>query len=842
MPTWLIWTLGLGVPLAAAAVPIIIHLINLTRFRKVDWAAMEFLLRAYQKTRRKLQMESLIMLLLRIAAVILIAAALFPMACSEIKDYADDKLGLQRANLNTEAPLHLILVLDNSASMGFEQEGQTSFDRAKQYALALVDSLEAGRDRVTLIRISDVYVPPGIGGMVLTDDEAGKSRRRRIGQVTSLNLDAARREISSTVVAAVDTNIVAAFREAARIAEGTPDDDAVGMVVISDYTMAGWGEVRKDAGAYSEFNEAAAALNTRLEKAGTSLTFYDAGFDNTANVAITDIRVGERIIGNGMEASIFVDLTYFASSSKAERRAVRLKYRIDGGTEKSLSASIEMSPGEVRANIPLTLTPRELMLKPDEQKTGASRNIEIFTQEADAMKIDNARNLVIHVVPNIPILVVNGAPHPNPDQDETFYLETALGISSSKIEGESSSEATVRITPNRVITMKADQLSSVDSFLDYRMVVLANVRDIPDGVASKLTDFVDAGFGLMIFDGDQVDYKRYNEALYKGGNRQDEDSKSLREDGHGLLPAKLGRPAGSDDAVTAPNYHLSPGDRDHPVIKLFTDTAENAEIITEPEVIRNWRSVELPKGAEVDPLRPTRVLLNIDAPGGPQPFILERPYGRGRVVYVTSTASERWNGLWRSNGLPLFLYLELASYLTANEARYSNLAVGEPYRRVLRVTDIAPEYTIRDPKGTSTEIVSTAEEGLNLLEFGGTAQPGVYAVTALDRGEDGQSRKKWSERFAVNLESRESNITKLTPVEQPAEGAEPDPRTQIEAALQESLGSEDFVFIRAGDELGDDGPLGGEEGRNEWMWLAILGVAFLVFETLWSGVISKPED
>ena len=55
--------LGIGIPLAAASVPVIIHLINLTRYRKVDWAAMEFLMAAYRKTRRRLQMESLIMLL-----------------------------------------------------------------------------------------------------------------------------------------------------------------------------------------------------------------------------------------------------------------------------------------------------------------------------------------------------------------------------------------------------------------------------------------------------------------------------------------------------------------------------------------------------------------------------------------------------------------------------------------------------------------------------------------------------------------------------------------------------------------------------------------------------------
>src|SRR5690606_29069357 len=134
------------------------------------------------------------------------------------------------------------------------------------------------------------------------------------------------------------------------------------------------------------------------------------------------------------------------------RKTVRLKYRVDGGTEKPFSAPIELAPGDWRRNIALKLSPRELELKDDELKTGASRNVEIFTEQADGLRMDNARNLVIHVVPSIPILVVNGSPHADAQRDETFYLETALGISTNRIEGETPGEV-MRITPNRVITM-----------------------------------------------------------------------------------------------------------------------------------------------------------------------------------------------------------------------------------------------------------------------------------------------------------------------------------------------------------------------------------------------------
>ncbi len=815
MPTWLIWTLGLGIPLAAAAVPIIIHIINLTRYRKIEWAAMEFLLAAYKRTRRRVQMESLIMLLLRVLAVMLIAAALFPMGCERVKEWADETMGITRGTLSTDAPLHLVLVLDNSASMGYKQEGQTSFDRAKQFALATVDSLKPNRDRVSVVRLSDVYVPPGIGGLALADDAADKSRRRRVSQLSSLNLDAARREIAATGVAAVDTNMLAALRESARMVEGTPEADAVGLVVIGDFCTSGWRELAKDGTVHADFVAVMDRMNARLKTSGTVPVFYDAGFENAQNVAITGVRVNERIVGNGMEAKVLIDVQFSASDPRAQDRNVRLKYRIDGGAERPFGAPIVLQPNRAAEPVQLVLPARDLALKPEEEKSGASRNIEIFTEEPDALTTDNTRNVVIHVVPGVPILVIDGVPHADPNIDETFYLETALGISSSRVEGERGETPDVRITPNYIVSMRPEQMAAIDSFFDYRLVILANVQDIPEGVVAKLEEFVEAGFGLLIFDGDKVDFGKYNSLLYK--------------DGKGMLPARLGRPGGSD-APTAENYGLTVSGPDHPVIKLFAESPENLTIITDPVAVRNWREVTLPAGTEVDPLRQTQTLLSLNLPSGPVPFMLERPYGRGRVMYVTTTASERWNGLWRTNGLPLFLYLEVASYLTGNEARYSNLSVGEPFRRVLRVVDVAPQYTVRDPAGTNVDIAATSDAGVNLLEFAGTAQPGVYTLTAFEKTDSGEPRRKWQERFSVNLHARESDLLRLGV----AEGG-------TEAALKEALGELPMLYRRAGDELEGGDALAGDQGGKEWMWLAVLGVCFLLFETLWSGVISKAD-
>ena len=48
---------------ALVSTPIIIHVINGMRFRRVRWAAMEFLLKAQKRTRRKMILEQLLLLL-----------------------------------------------------------------------------------------------------------------------------------------------------------------------------------------------------------------------------------------------------------------------------------------------------------------------------------------------------------------------------------------------------------------------------------------------------------------------------------------------------------------------------------------------------------------------------------------------------------------------------------------------------------------------------------------------------------------------------------------------------------------------------------------------------------
>src|SRR5882724_12332326 len=56
--------------------PIIIHLINRMRFKRLRWAAMEFLLKSQKRNRRRLIIEQLLLLALRCLLIALAALLL----------------------------------------------------------------------------------------------------------------------------------------------------------------------------------------------------------------------------------------------------------------------------------------------------------------------------------------------------------------------------------------------------------------------------------------------------------------------------------------------------------------------------------------------------------------------------------------------------------------------------------------------------------------------------------------------------------------------------------------------------------------------------------------------
>src|SRR2546430_12426000 len=135
--------------LALVSIPLIIHFLNRRRFKVVRWAAMEYLLQAMRKNRRRLKFEQWLLLAMRCLLIFLMGLALpRPLGCDTSTIAA---LGGQRTALH-------VLAIDNSYSMAYEPAGRpdakTHLDQAKLTAKTILDRLSAGNEEVMIITAS----------------------------------------------------------------------------------------------------------------------------------------------------------------------------------------------------------------------------------------------------------------------------------------------------------------------------------------------------------------------------------------------------------------------------------------------------------------------------------------------------------------------------------------------------------------------------------------------------------------------------------------------------------------------------------------------------------------
>ena len=130
---------------SAAAIPIVLHLLNRRRQQTVSWAAMRLLLQVIEKQSKRVRMEQLILLLLRTLILLTLGLALArPFFAPES---AGSTVAAQRP------PRLWILVLDNSYSMGYRDEQGTRFMAAQSRAIEMVRASVRG-DAFSLITLS----------------------------------------------------------------------------------------------------------------------------------------------------------------------------------------------------------------------------------------------------------------------------------------------------------------------------------------------------------------------------------------------------------------------------------------------------------------------------------------------------------------------------------------------------------------------------------------------------------------------------------------------------------------------------------------------------------------
>src|SRR5262245_47425553 len=191
---------------AAVSIPIALHFFYRARYRPLPWAPMKFLKEAIEQTSRRLKFQEWVLLALRILAILLLALALarpgFKTATTAGRGEAIDA----------------VLVFDTSYSMAARDGDKTRLDRAKDAALAVLDTLPANSS-VQIYSCSD--------------------RAALLGPLQRFNLDQARQLIPTIEVNSLSTDLLPGLTEAFETAK-TGTAPAKEIYVFTDLQKSGF--------------------------------------------------------------------------------------------------------------------------------------------------------------------------------------------------------------------------------------------------------------------------------------------------------------------------------------------------------------------------------------------------------------------------------------------------------------------------------------------------------------------------------------------------------------------------------------------------------------------------
>ena len=110
--------------LAAAAIPILIHLLNLRKLRTIEFSSLAFLKDLQKSSIRRLKLRQILLLVLR---TLLVLAIVIAFARPTLRG---SMMGLPAG----KASAAMVIVLDDSPSMGLRNERGTLFAQAQEAA------------------------------------------------------------------------------------------------------------------------------------------------------------------------------------------------------------------------------------------------------------------------------------------------------------------------------------------------------------------------------------------------------------------------------------------------------------------------------------------------------------------------------------------------------------------------------------------------------------------------------------------------------------------------------------------------------------------------------------
>ena len=402
--------------LAAVSVPIIIHLLNRRKFRKVTWAAMRFLQNAIEQNQRRMRIEDMILLALRCLLLALLALAL---ARPAILSDASAVFG--------QSKVTGVIILDNSMSMGMSDGTGTRFEKARRAAEQALDSMPAGSATAVLLA-SDVV--------------------QAVIPEPTFDLNLARKALREAPLTDRATDIFPALGKAI---DTLKDRLALRkeIYLVTDGQAAGW----------RQLTEIQRTLERTKSEIKTHVILVNEHEER--NLGVSDLRLASGLSAVGQPLRFEAKVSNYG---KEEVRSTRVGLSVNGETPSD-EFTIDALPAGATKSVTLFAK-----LRDEGFHSVAARIAE------DRLPADDRRSLAVRAIREVKVLLVDGEPGSEARDSEVFFLKNAL----VPVPADAAADyfiKTVSVTPSELSQARLDDydavvLANVPDFSDALVTAL----------------------------------------------------------------------------------------------------------------------------------------------------------------------------------------------------------------------------------------------------------------------------------------------------------------------------------------------------------------------------------
>lgn len=444
---------------AAVLAPLLIHLLNRTQFRRLDWGATRLLEAALKINSRRIEWTSILLLLIRIAIPLVLAICLARPVLTQFRSAA------------TGGSTATQIVIDNSLSMSLP--GQTGKSKLKNVQAAISASLEESTNSQHNLTTT---TQPGFA----VDTTPGKTQPNVLNELAATDISQLANRAYASLVEAIE-----------RAAESDSPHKQVWLA--SDFQAVDWASLSS-----RQLSRVRESLNVSPLPIGLSLR-PTAETAPVANLAIHPAASLPAMVLAGEPLRVAARVTNFGDSDQS----TEVSLAVDGVEleRKRMELPGHGSREAVFACAISRLGWHHLRLQLSSDNGQPTK---------DALQADNTAYHVLRVTAAQRVGLVSasntpGMPSPSGAPNESAasagqYIQTAL----APYTGEQSEQNRFTVTRLTTNQLTAEALSPLAA------LILAETQPLTKPQMQAIERFVNAGGGLVIFAHDGLQAERLN--------------------------------------------------------------------------------------------------------------------------------------------------------------------------------------------------------------------------------------------------------------------------------------------------------------------------------------------